>query len=317
LVQAKYVRLNILTNWGGFLPQYGVAEVQFLAIPTQARTPVPADGAVDIRPDAVVAWRAGRESDQSTIYVDMDANAVAEGTAASISSNTHSADLSPFDLQMDQTYYWRVDEVNNAEDPSVWAGPVWSLSTPDALIVDDFESYGNKSPDRPFQTWHDGIGYSADDFFPAGYGGNGTGAGIGHDIWSVASPHFEGDIMESSNTIAGSGQSMPFNYDNTGATASQTDRTWVTPQDWTVGDAETLVLHFYGATGNTGQLYIKINNTKIAYDGDASNLVEPEWHVWSIDLSSRAVSNVNTLSIGIEGAGANGLLLVDDILLYR
>jgi hypothetical protein len=51
-------------------------------------------------------------------------------------------------------------------------GPVWSLSLVDALTVDDFESYSNASPGRPFQIWLDGFGYSADEFFPAGYGGN-------------------------------------------------------------------------------------------------------------------------------------------------
>jgi len=318
LVQAKFVRINILNSWGGLLPQYGVAEVQFFAVPTQARTPMPADGAVDVRPDAVVAWRAGREADQSTIYVDMDANAVAEGTAASVSSNTNSVSLGSLDLQMSQTYYWRVDEVNNVEDPSVWAGPVWSLSTATSLVVDDFESYNNISPDRAFQHWLDGFGYSPDEFFPVEYLGNGTGAGIGHDIWSVASPHFEGDIMETSNTIAGSGQSMPFYYGNTGGVASQTEHTFAVPQDWTVGGANTLSIAFNGQTGNTGTMFIIINNIKITYTRDNGNISHSAWQAWNIDLATvnTTLSNITKLTLGVEGAGAAGMILFDDIRLF-
>jgi hypothetical protein len=58
---------------------------------------------------------------------------------------------------------------------------VWSFNTASSLVVDDFESYSNSSPNRPFQTWFDGYGYSADEFFPAACAGNGTAAGIGHD----------------------------------------------------------------------------------------------------------------------------------------
>ncbi|NQV33623.1 MAG: discoidin domain-containing protein, partial [Phycisphaeraceae bacterium] len=205
-VPAKYVRFNIASNWGGILMSYSLSEVQFDMIPAQARTPEPADGATGVVPNAVVAWRAGREAGQHTIYVSADQGAVADGSAPSLTSNTNSVDLSSLDLGMGTVYYLRVDEVNETEAVSTWAGPVWSFTTTAAVVVEDFESYNNMSPDRPFQSWLDGFGYSSDEFFPTAYGGNGTGAGIGHDIWSLSSPYYDGDIMETSNTIAGSGQ---------------------------------------------------------------------------------------------------------------
>ncbi len=316
-VAAKMVRLNIQSNWGGILVSYSLSEVQFSAIPTAARTPEPESGSVDVLPDAVVSWRAGREATQSTVYVSTDPNEVADGIAASAMSNTNSINLSAFDIELGQTYYWRVDEVNEAEVPSVWTGPVWSLSTPEALIVDDFEGYNNNSPDRPFQTWLDGIGYSADEFFPAGYGGNGTGVAIGHDIWSVASAHYNGDIMETANTIAGSDQSMPFYYSNSGNVASETQRTFAVPQDWTVGGAETLSIPFVGTAGNTGTLYVKINGVKVTYPRDPGNLALGGWLAFNIDLTSMDVQSVTELAIGAEGAGASGMLLIDDITLHR
>jgi hypothetical protein len=285
-------------------------------IPAEGRTPVPVSGAVVVSPNAVVQWRAGREAAQSTVYVSTDPNEVADGVAASVTSNTNSIDLRTFDLQLGQTYFWRVDEVNTAEAASVWTGPVWHFSTPAALTVDDFESYNNESPNRPFQTWLDGFGYSADEFFPADFGGNGTGSGIGHDIWSLSSPHYNGDIMETSSTIAGSSQSMPFYYTNTGGVASQTERTFAVSQDWTVGGALTLSIAFRGQAGNTGMLYAKINNTKVTYPHDAGDIVRGTWQAWNIDLSSMNVQNVTKLVLGVEGSGASGMILIDDIRLY-
>jgi hypothetical protein len=315
LTPAKYVRLNILSNWGGILPQYGVAEVQFYALPTQVREPMPETGAVDVHPATVSTWRAGREAGQHTIYLSDDPDAVADGSAPPVTSITNSLDLASLDLLLGETYYWRVDEVNETESPSVWAGPVWSFTLPDALVVDDFESYGNLSPDRPFQTWLDGYGYSADEFFPVAYPGNGTGAGIGHDIWSPSSPYFGGSIMETASAAPGSSQSMPFYYDNTGGGTSQTVRSFATPQDWTIGGAQTLSIPFRGQTENTGSLYAMINNTKVVYPQVPDSML---WHYFNIDLSAvnTNLQNITKLVIGVEGSNASGMILIDDIKLY-
>ncbi|MCP4450171.1 MAG: hypothetical protein GY809_01815, partial [Planctomycetes bacterium] len=214
------------------------------------------------------------------------------------------------------TYYWRVDEVNEAEAVTTWPGAVWSFSTVAALSVDDFESYGNLSPDRPFQAWLDGFGYSADEFFPQDYPGNGTGSGTGHDIWSLASPHYDGDIMEQSITVDGSGQSMPIYYDNASG-SSHVDRTFATAQNWTTNGVKTLGLSFYGDTANSGTLYLEINGTKVAYDLDPDALKHAEWQFWAIDLASVGTNlqAVTSMSIGVEGSGT-GMLYVDDIALY-
>jgi hypothetical protein len=264
-----------------------------------------------------VTWRAGREAAQHTIYASSDQNAVVDGTAPSVTSSANSLDLGPLNLQLGETYYWRVDEVNEAEAVPVWAGPVWHLSTAAALVVDDFESYHNVSPDRPFQAWLDGFGYSADEFFPAGYGGNGTGAGIGHDIWSLSSPYYDGDIMETGNTLPGSGQSMPFYYSNSGGVSSETQSTFAVPQDWTVGGAKILSIPFSGTAGNTGTLYAKINGVKVAYPRDPANLALGGWIAFNIDLTAMNVKSVTELAIGVDGSNASGMLLIDDITLRR
>ena len=52
--------------------------------------------------------------------------------------------------------------------------------------------------------------------------------------------------------------------------------------------------------------------------GDAGNLTIPAWQPWNIDLTSLGIdlSNVTSLAIGIDGLGATGTLLLDDIRLY-
>ncbi|MCP4455100.1 MAG: discoidin domain-containing protein [Planctomycetes bacterium] len=312
---ARYVRIDIESNWGGILMSYSLSEVQFYMIPAAARTPEPDSGTSDVLPSAVIAWRAGRGAAQHVVYMSTDPDEVANGSAPSVTSNTNSLALDTLDLQMGETYYWRVDEVNDAETVSVWAGPVWSLSLVNALTVDDFEGYSNLSPDRPFQSWFDGYGYSADEFFPVAYGGNGTGAAIGHDIWSLSSPYYDGDLMETGITLPGSSQSMPFYYGNSGGVASETQRPFAVPQDWTPGGAQTLSIAFRGQSDNTGTLYAKINDTKVTYSG---TLDRSMWHFFNIDLSAlnTNVDSITSLSIGVEGSNASGLILVDNIMLH-
>jgi hypothetical protein len=197
----------------------------------------------------------------------------------------------------------------------VYTGDAQSFSVLPYKVVEDFERYGNVSPDRPFQTWLDGYGYSADDFFPVAYAGNGTGVGVGHDIWSPSSPEFQGDIMETDIRIAGSNKSMPVYYNNN----SETTRTFASAQNWTLSDVQTLSLWFFGDTGNSpASLYVKLNNAKVLYDGVPGDLAQAGWHAWNIPLSAfnTNLQSVTSMSIGVEGSNVSGVLYLDDVRLY-
>ncbi|MBN2132500.1 MAG: protein kinase [Sedimentisphaerales bacterium] len=234
---AKHVRLTIQSNWGGFKPQYGLSEVRFLCIPAQATDPQPADGQTDVSPDTELTWSAGREAVVHEVYLDTDEAAVAEGIA--LADVVAESRYQPEPLTLGRTYYWKINEVNEGEAVSVWESDLWSFSTQAYLVVDDFESYTNDSPHRVFQTWTDGIGFSADDSFPQGHQGNGTGAVVGYD------PAL-GNIMEHTIVRSG-GQSMPVAYDNTASPFySEIERTFDKPQNWTVNGADTLRVCFHG-----------------------------------------------------------------------
>ena len=88
-------------------------------------------------------------------------------------------------------------------------------------------------------------------------------------------------------------------------------------QDWTASGIKTLSIMFSGTAGLTGQLYCKINGTKVTYDGAASNLGLAAWQAWNIDLSTVGanLTNVRELALGVEG-GTSGILYIDAIRLY-
>jgi hypothetical protein len=292
---------------------FGLSEVRFMTIPVHARMPSPGDGEAGVAVDATLSWRAGREVAEHHVFLSADQQAVIDGSASPMTVSTSS--YGPLSLDLATTYYWRVDEVNSVATTAEWPGAVWSFTTGDSLVIDDFESYGNESPDFPFQAWLDGIGYEADEHFPAAYAGNDTGAAVGHDIWTAGTEFTS--IMETAIYQSGS-QSMPLYYDNTGIANSQTDRNLPAGlRDWTQHGITTLVVSFYGTAGNNGQLYVKIGNTKVSYPGSATDLAAEQWTSWEIDLgaSGASLGNVNTLSIGVEGSDAAGLLYIDDVLL--
>jgi hypothetical protein len=294
-VAAKYVRLTAQNNWGGVGLQCGLSEVRFLYTPTYASNPTPASAQTDVSPDIELQWRPGREATSHQVYFGADEQAVAEGTAPA--NTVPAASLDPGPLDLAQTYYWRVSEVNEAGAPDTWQGDLWSFTTSEFLVVDDFESYTDEEGSRIYEAWIDGWDDDA------------NGSQVGY----AQAPFAE------RTTIHGGRQAMPLAFNSSGmASYSEAERTFDTPQDWTAHGVKTLSLYFYGPADNTvGQLYAKIDGKKVAYAGVKEDLQKAAWVQWSIDLASLGtdLKNIKSLSIGVEGAGAVGTLFLDDIQL--
>ena len=294
------VKIHASSNWsGGLTDQFGLSEVQFLQIPVNAREPSPDDGATEIAVDVTLGWRAGREAASHDVYVSADPNALT--LAGPVTEPAF--DTASLGLELGQDYYWRVDEVNDAETTTMWQGDIWKFTTVEFLVVDDFESY-DSAENQIWYAWKDGLGYGSQDA-PPYYAGNGTGSAVGNEN--------TGSYTE--ETIVNSGaQSMPFAYDNTDGPSEAT--LTLDGQNWTTSGIKTLSIAFYDASDNTGELYVKINNAKIVYDGDPDNIAVNVWQTWNIDLTAvDGVQNVTSLSIGVDGADAAGMLYIDDIRL--
>jgi len=284
-VPAQFVRLTINGAYGA-MGKYGLSEVRFMQIPATAREPQPADETVDVAvAGTVLSWRAGREAVTHDVYLGTDPDAL------ELLDTTSATTLDPGDLQLGATYYWKADAVQETES---WEGELWSFTTQAYLVVDDFESYIDDEGGRIYESWVDG------------YGINTNGSTVGH----LESPFAEQTIVKSGK------QSMPLFYDNSGAAMSEAELTL--NQNWTTNGVKSLAISFRGAADNTGgQLYAKINGTKVAYDGGADDITLATWQAWNIDLSTVGnVGNVTSLIIGIEGAGASGVVYIDDVRLY-
>jgi hypothetical protein len=301
-IKAKFVRLNILSNWGD-ARQSGLAEVRFFYVPLKAFGPTPVSGTTDVAVDSLLNWRPGRTAAGHEVYFGADPNALTKvGTATG-----HTYSLVSAGAEYEKTYYWKVNEVNGTD---TWAGDVWSFSTAQYFVVDDFESYDDKC-NRIFYTWADGYGAAAPECGGAPVAGNGSGSTVGN----ASAPYAERTVVH-----GGSKQSMPMAFDNPGATSySEATRTFAVGQDWVQGGVKTLVLYFRGVEDNAaGQIYVKINNSKVVYNGNAQALTLPVWKQWNIDLSSvgGSLRSVTSLTIGVSGSG-KGTVYIDDILLYR
>ncbi len=224
-VLARYVKLTINSAWGG-VPQSGLAEVRFFYVPVQARAPEPVAMATGVSLDTNLNWRPGREAAAHRIYLSADPQAVKDGTATAQTATDHRC--SPSSLQFGTTYYWRVDEVNDAATPKAWAGEVWSFTTREYAVVEDFESYTDKEGNSVFDLWLDGYA-------------NNTGSVVG------LYPNAVNGTFCDTRTFHGGKQSMPFEYNNVKPPYySETERTFGTLQDWTVSGATDLSLWFRG-----------------------------------------------------------------------
>ncbi len=193
--------------------------------------PKPADGAVDVTQTPMLQWSAGVRAVQHNVYFGDDAEAVANadpGTADIYQGRlaVEAVTYEPAELEWNKTYYWRIDEVNDAHPESPWKGDLWSFTTADFIAVDDFESYTDDmdAGEAIWQTWIDGLT-------------NNTGSIVGY---------FEAPFAEQAIVYAGH-QSMPLDYNNLASPwYSAVSRMWPAPQDWTANEVKALTLYFRG-----------------------------------------------------------------------
>jgi len=296
---AQSVKINIDNGWGT-TGQYSLSEVRFLYIPTFAREPKPADqgsGGKDL--DVELAWRPGREAAIHEIYLGTDANDLG------LLGISETASYVAESLDYDQTYFWQIVEVNDAETPSAYAGDLWSFTTIPFGVIDTMESYEDVNGLQIWLTWQDGSQYGTDD--PQ------NGSLVGAD------PEQENYAPETGIVHSGQ-QSLPIWFDNTGDYLySEVIRIFDEPMDLTANGIKTLSLMFHGNAQNTGQLYVKIGDTEpIYYDGDPSDIRKAMWLAWNIDLTSLVgdLQEVSSLTVGVEGADAEGVIYIDSIGVY-
>jgi len=204
--------------------------------------PNPADGTIGVKPSVILRWDAGAVAASHEVYFGEDAGAVKNATKTSPEYKGPKAlgveNYDPDNLIFNKTYYWRIDEVNGASTDSPWAGNVWSFTTGDFFVIDDFEDY-DAGENQIWYAWHDGLGYGSPgtaDYFA----GNGTGAAVGDE---TTASYTEETIVQ------GGGKSMPVAYDNNKqgfSKYSEVEYKLADQRDWTAQDVGELSLWFRG-----------------------------------------------------------------------
>jgi hypothetical protein len=287
-----------------------------------AWNPEPHDGEVNIPPDVNLTWMPGDYALGHKVFFGKtreDVNSMIDPCAT---KNLGEELYDPGPLDLDTTYFWRIDEVNG---PNTWKGCVWDFTTADYVVVDDFELYQSVLDLRDCwldqHSWHIPL----------------TGAWVDLVNWPVHT----------------GSQAMKYWYD--------TDDPWADvsyaeawrifeggcpgPQDWIQRDVKILTLFFYGDADNdaneTEEMYLGVTDTWGSYGeirygdhpGEAlSDIQVEEWQRWDIplvwftDSNSPTPNNIDFSSIAglYIGFGnrrnpipaGKGVVYFDDVRLY-
>jgi len=221
--------------------------------PVRARAIYPASGDVNVPQDVTLIWSAGENAAAHAIYFGEDAEAVANATPDSgdVYRGEQAADqtsYSPDTLEWNKTYYWRIDEVNDAATGSPWKGAVNGFTTADFIVVDDFESYNDEvdKGTRIYETWIDGLT-------------NQTTSTVGN--WD---PPFAERVV-----VHGGKQAMPLDYNNINSPFyAEGEREFSPVQNWKVNEVTDLTLWVHGR----GASFAEIEGGKISMSGAGTDI---------------------------------------------
>ena len=285
------------------------------ATPGAVGVPQPANGASSVPMTTTLSWTPADNAVSHEVYLGLDRETVRNASTGSPeykgSQPLGSESYDPGKLTWHTTYHWRVDTVY---DTGPVKGPIWSFTTADFIVVDDFESYtdNDAAGEAIWQHWIDGFGVPD------------NGAQVGN----LLPPYTEQRLVH------GGSQSMPLFYTNeAGVTNSEATLALTATRDWTAESVGELSLWFRGDPDNAAEpLYVAVSNTSgvpavVAHE-DLNVAKARSWKEWVIPLQAFAnqgidLSNVDTIAIGLgskagtAAPGGSGTTYIDDICLYR
>ncbi len=290
------VRLVALDSGGG-APGFDIAYMKARisrACGARADYPYPVDGTDGVAPATTLSWTPACDAGDQMLYLSDVRTRVetADPCAVFAVLPTDANCFDPNGLALNATYYWRVDA--NEGD----AGPIWSFTTADHVVIEDFDTYGLSD-------------------------------GYLHETWHTRGRARVGE--ETSYARHSCPQSMRFTYYYDSLYSSEAYRDFGSPRDWTQAGARILAVWIYGLPGNDtqGRMYAVLSDgtvgQQVMYEDDKSILTRPEWSVWEIpltDFNNVDLASVTSLSLGFSfpsaqaGEYGKGTIYVDDISLY-
>jgi hypothetical protein len=298
--------------------------------------PSPYDGQPDAPYNSDLIWRPGdyaADTNGHDLYFGTDWDEVNDANASihpnvdyvQLDVNGHGLDV----LDLDEWYYWRVDEVKDSCDASPWRGNVWRFKVAEYIIIDDMEAYNDGFSGYPITGFEEPWGWDC------GYQ-NSTGSIL---QLSCATCQFGQLYHGGYNTM----RYDYYNNDDQGAGyySEISNHFAMDPCDWTTAGVKMLTIWFRWFRGvadnNTAeQMYVGLEDSdgissysQVNYgegEGEDMNDIRvEEWQEWNIPLNSftnTTLEDVRKLYIGFGEryywqAGGIGTVYFDDIRLYQ
>jgi hypothetical protein len=224
-----------------------------------AVNPSPADGAVDVPVNVTLSWLEAEFATDRELWIGKP------GAMEKVEPNPSGTTYTPGNLELGQTYQWRVDEVGPS---GTVTGHTWTFTVADYITVDDFESYTSDVELR--SAWVDNIDEPGVEYVLLATGGN---------------------------------NSMRFEYQNQYEPyITEVSRTFVEPQDWTVHSVAELSLSFIGEHENVEQLmYLRLEDSagqSFTADNPFTFACQTDsWREWTIDLGLFSNGGVDLTSV--------------------
>ncbi|UCG47377.1 MAG: hypothetical protein JSU94_18030 [Phycisphaerales bacterium] len=222
--------------------------------------PSPADGATDAEVDAELSWIEASSATSRQLWFGK------AGAMEMVDPAPAGASYTPGNLEMGQTYQWRVDQIGPAGTVD---GLVWTFTTAEYLSVEDFGPYADDAALRA--AWPHNIGGGFQYVFLAT-----DSAGVKSMQLDVQNQH------------------EPF--------FTEATRTLDAPQDWSTLGVETVSLTFVGRDDNAEHpLYVTLEDAA----GQSLKVEHPFtfacqsriWRQWDIALEEFSAAGVNLSSI--------------------
>jgi len=238
-----------------------------------AVNPSPANG-TDAPVDSSLSWVEAEFATGRELWIGK------AGAMEKVDPSPDGTSYTPGNLELGQTYEWRVDQVGAA---GTVTGHTWTFTVANYLIVDDFESY--TSDDEIRTAWVDNIDEAGIEYLFFASGGNNS---MRFEFQNQYPPYF-----------------------------TEVTRTFNDPQDWTAQGVGELSLSFIGEHENTEHLmYLTVEDAagqSFRTENPFTHAVQSDsWRQWTIAIatgpfvdSSVNMTSVKKLTIGLGDGAAS------------
>ncbi|MHC4499220.1 MAG: LamG domain-containing protein, partial [Planctomycetota bacterium] len=257
---------------------------------TAAWRPQPSDGQTEVMTNEDLSWAPGLGAISHDVYIGNNKSDVAAGTGDTSKGNETATSFDPGGLLPGSTYYWRIDE--KASDGITTLGEIWSFTTAEFVVIDDFEDYNDYPPDEIWNTWKDG--YEIPE----------NGAMVGYPVDPI--DILAGEHYVETDIVHGGAQSMPFFYDNSADT----------PQDFTVGGLIGLTLWYQGQPAAVGGISIDAATQTYTLTGSGEDIggSSDEFHYAFKQLTGEGSITVKVESITETHSWAKAGVMIRETL---